>query len=247
MSSFSEKEGSFSKKLPIHIAIIMDGNGRWAKMRGLPRFYGHQKGVETARRIVYKAQEIGLQYLSLYTFSKENWQRPEEEIRVLFKLLEEYLLRELPTMKERGIRLRALGDIEDLPLHLQQIIRRVEEETKECNKLQVLLALSYGGRQEILKACKILCERIMKGELSLDNLKEETLRRGFYLPDVPDPDLLIRTGGEIRLSNFYLYQLAYTELYFTPVLWPDFTEEDFFKAIEEYERRERRFGRVYEF
>jgi undecaprenyl diphosphate synthase len=246
MTGHEKAEPLSLEKLPQHVAIIMDGNGRWAKARGLPRVYGHKKGVETARKIVLKNQEIGIKYLSLFTFSKENWQRPEAEIQALFQLLEEYLLKELPTMKEKGIRLRVMGDKEDLPENLQEVIDLAEKETRANEKLNLILALSYGGRAEILRATRKLAERIKKGDLPSEVISEELFRQFFYLPDVPDPDLLIRTGGEMRISNFYLFQLAYTELYFTPVLWPDFTEDEYLKALLDFQRRERRFGKVYE-
>ncbi len=246
MTDHERAEPLSLEKLPQHVAIIMDGNGRWAKARGLPRVFGHKKGVETARKIVLKSQELGIKYLSLFTFSKENWRRPKAEIQALFQLLEEYLLMELPTMKEKGIRLRVMGDKEDLPENLQKIINLAEKETSANEKLHLILALSYGGRSEILQAVKKLAEKIKKGGLLLEVISEEIFRQFLYLPDVPDPDLLIRTGGELRISNFYLFQLAYTELYFTPILWPDFTEEDYLKALLDFQRRERRFGKVYE-
>jgi len=235
------------ERLPNHVAIIMDGNGRWAKARGLPRVFGHKKGVETARKIVIKSQELGIKYLSLFTFSKENWQRPKEEIEALFQLLKEYLLNELSTLKEKGIRLRVMGDKEDLSEDLREVISLAEKETSANEKLHLILALSYGGKAETLRAARLLGERIKRNELSTDDISERTFRECLYLPDVPDPDLLIRTGGEMRISNFYLFQLAYTELYFTPVLWPDFTEKEYLKALLEFQRRERRFGKVYEF
>jgi undecaprenyl diphosphate synthase len=246
MTNHEKAEPLSLEKLPQHVAIIMDGNGRWAKARGLPRVYGHRKGVETARKIVLKSQEIGIKYLSLFTFSKENWQRPEAEIQALFQLLEEYLIKELPTMKEKGIRLRVMGDKEDLPENLQEVIDLAEKETRANEKLHLILAISYGGRAEILQAARKLVEKIKKRNFFSDLISEELFRQFLYLPDVPDPDLLIRTGGEMRISNFYLFQLAYTELYFTPVLWPDFTEDEYLKALLDFQRRERRFGKVYE-
>jgi undecaprenyl diphosphate synthase len=233
--------------LPRHVAIIMDGNGRWAKRQGLPRILGHKRGVEVARKIIVKSRELGIPYLTLFAFSKENWQRPREEVETLLDLLAEYLDQELPLMLEKEIRLRVIGDKEDFPETLQKKIDQVENLTSRNNKMTLVLALSYSGRAEILRALRKIAEKIGKTELSPEALSEETLKKFFYFPELPDPDLLIRTSGELRISNFFLYQIAYTEFYFSQFLWPDFTEEEFLRALYSYQQRERRFGRVYEF
>jgi len=222
----------------------MDGNGRWARRRGLPRFFGHLEGVKTAKRIITKACEIPIPVLTLYAFSRENWERPREEVAVLMDLLRAYLREELPTMLERGIRFRVIGERERFPGDIQEMIARVEEETAHGERMTLVLALSYGARHELARAAQLLAEEVCAGRLRPEDITPETLSRYLYTVDLPDPDLLIRTSGEMRLSNFLLYQCAYTEFYFTPVLWPDFTEEEFLKALADYQRRERRFGRV---
>ena len=232
------------ERLPRHVAIIMDGNGRWARRRGLPRFYGHREGVKVVKRIITKACEIPIPVLTLYAFSRENWERPQEEIMVLMELLRAYLREELPEMKARGIRFRVIGERERFPSDIQEMIARCEEETASCSRMTLVLALSYGGRAEIVRAVKLLAEEVKAGKVSPEAITPETFARYLYTADLPDPDLLIRTSGEQRISNFLLYQCAYTEFYFTPVLWPDFTEEEFLKALLDYQRRERRFGRV---
>ncbi len=232
------------ERLPRHVAIIMDGNGRWAKKRGLPRFYGHRQGVKTAKRIITKACEIPIPVLTLYAFSRENWERPPEEIAVLMELLRAYLREELPEMKARGIRFRVIGERERFPRDIQEMIARCEAETASGERMTLVLALSYGGRAEIARAARLLAEEVKEGRISPEEITPEVFARFLYTADLPDPDLLIRTSGEQRLSNFLLYQSAYTEFYFTPVLWPDFTEEEFLKALEDFQRRERRFGRI---
>ncbi len=232
------------EKLPSHVAIIMDGNGRWAKKRGLPRFFGHMEGVKRVRPIVEKTVALGIPYLTLYAFSKENWQRPEEEKKVLFELLIEYLKKEVPELKEKGVRLNTIGDLEDFPENVQKIIYWAKEETKQCEKLLLTLALSYGGRSEILRAVRLISQEVQKGKISPEEIDEALFRKFLYTSNIPDPDLLIRTGGEIRISNFLIFQCAYTEFYFTRVFWPDFTEDEYMKALADYARRERRFGRV---
>ncbi|OAQ21145.1 isoprenyl transferase [Thermosulfurimonas dismutans] len=232
------------ERLPRHVAIIMDGNGRWARRRGLPRFYGHREGVKVVKRIITKACEIPIPVLTLYAFSRENWERPQEEIMVLMELLRTYLREELPEMKTRGIRFKVIGERERFPSDIQEMIARCEEETASCSRMTLVLALSYGGRAEIVRAVRLLAEEVKAGKVSPEAITPETFARYLYTADLPDPDLLIRTSGEQRISNFLLYQCAYTEFYFTPVLWPDFTEEEFLKALRDYQRRERRFGRV---
>ena len=222
----------------------MDGNGRWAKSRGLPRVYGHKKGAEVARHIIDKTCDLGIPYLTLFAFSKENWQRPEHEVQVLFMLLEDYLDKELPEMQKKGIRFRSIGDIEEFPKKLYNKIREVEEKTKNNKNMTLCLALNYGGKQDILRAVKKIVEGVKKGKILPENITEKLFKAHLHTSDIPDPDLLIRTSGELRISNFYLFQLAYTELYFTPVFWPDFNEEEYIKALISYQQRERRFGKV---
>ncbi len=232
------------EKLPQHVAIIMDGNGRWAKRRGLPRFYGHREGVKTAKRIITKACEIPIPVLTLYAFSRENWNRPAREVAALMDLLRAYLREELPVMLEKGIRFRVIGERERFPEDIQALIRDCEEKTASGTRMTLVLALSYGGRAEIARAARLISQAVKAGDLEPEEVTPEVFRNYLYTADLPDPDLLIRTSGEQRISNFLLYQCAYTEFYFTPVLWPDFSEEEFLKALKEYQGRERRFGRV---
>ncbi len=223
-------------KLPHHVAIIMDGNGRWAKKRGLPRIKGHERGIKRAGEILDLSVYLGIKYLTLYTFSKENWKRPKSEVDFLMSRLKDYLKKNRKKVKEENIRFQVIGDKEDLDSDLQEIIRETEEESKENTGLTLSLALSYGGRQEILKAVnKILKEGFSK----IDEGKFST-----YLFPVPDVDLLIRTSGEYRVSNFLLWQIAYAEFYFTKKLWPEFKRKEYLKALLEYQRRERRFGGI---
>lgn len=243
----SSKISLNSNNLPRHVAIIMDGNGRWAKKQGFPRIFGHKKGAEVAKKIIIKSRELGIPYLTLFAFSKENWQRPLEEVSALLSLLMEYLDSELVTMIEKEIRFRVIGDREDFPTELRNKILEVEKKTAPFQKMTLVLALSYSGRAEIIRAVKEIAKKVQRSELQPDEIDENQFRKFFYFPDLPDPDLLIRTSGELRISNFLLYQLAYTEFYFTEILWPEFTEEEFLKALEAYQKRERRFGKIYEF
>lgn len=230
--------------LPKHIAIIMDGNGRWAQQRGLPRLEGHFAGVGAVRRVVEACRDIGIPYLTLYTFSTENWRRPKEEVEGLMLLLREQLLSQTPELKEKGVRVIVIGKREELPLELQEQIRQSEEETASNSDLHLILAINYGGRAEIIQACKKIIQAAKKGEL--DDIDENIFSSFLYTKDLPDPDLLIRTAGEKRVSNFLLWQIAYTEFYITDTLWPDFTKEDLLLAIEEYKRRKRKFGGLVE-
>ncbi|MEA1971518.1 MAG: isoprenyl transferase [Thermodesulfobacteriota bacterium] len=232
------------EKLPRHIAIIMDGNGRWAKKNLLNRIMGHKKGAESVRLVVKTCRELGIQYLTLYAFSIENWQRPENEVRALSSLLEEYLRLELQEMKKTDIKLITIGDTGKLPETVKDVLFDVMEKTSENRGMVLNLALSYGGRDEIVDAAK----RILRDSKSID-IDENTITKDFFsrylhTANIPDPDLLIRTSGEYRLSNFLLWQLAYTELYFTDVLWPEFSRDDLIEAIMDYQRRERRFGLI---
>jgi len=233
-------------KLPRHVAIIMDGNGRWAKSKGLPRIYGHKKGAEVAKKIIYKTKELGIPYLTLFAFSKENWLRPEEEIKTLLELLKVYLDAEFEEMKKGGIKFKVIGDKEDFPKDLQEKLELIEKTTEKNDEMVLCMALSYGGKNEIVKATRKLAEEVKKGKISPEDIDEKLFRNFLDTKDIPDPDLLIRTSGEMRISNFLLFQLAYTEFYFTSIYWPDFDENEYLKALYSYQQRERRFGRVYE-
>ena len=230
------------RRLPRHVAIIMDGNGRWAKERGLRRVKGHVAGAESVRAVVRLARRLGIEYLTLYTFSEENWQRPTAEIRALMNLLSRYLRQELAEMLENNIALRAIGDLQRLPEDLQRELLRTEEATREGARMTLILALSYGGRSEIVRAAQSLAGDLLAGRLGLEDIDLETFASRLFTTGIPDPDLLIRTSREFRLSNFLLWQLAYTELYFTDTLWPDFRENEFIQALVEYQQRDRRFG-----
>ncbi len=226
------------KKLPEHVAIIMDGNGRWAKKRGLPRIKGHEKGIKRVLSTIEIADYIGIKHLTLYTFSKENWKRPESEISHLMKLLKKYLKENQKKFTEDDIVFNTIGDIEDFDEELQTLIRETMENTKNHKGLVLTLALSYGGRQEIVKAVK----NIIKDKINYEKIDQNLFSK--YLSNVPDVDLMIRTSGEIRISNYLLWQISYAELYFTKVLWPDFKKSEFLKAIIDYQKRERRFGEI---
>lgn len=223
---------------PTHIAIIMDGNGRWAQRQGLSRTEGHRAGVRAARAIVTECRTIGIKYLTLYTFSQENWGRPRDEITVLFQLLVRFLKEELPSMERNGIRLRVFGEMTQLPLAARTALNHAMLRTRDCCDMTVNLALNYSGREEILRAARAL---VAAGVDEAD-ITEERFRAGLYSSDQPDPDLLIRTSGEQRLSNYLLFQCAYSELYFTDVYWPDFTPQELYKALHDYAGRTRRFG-----
>lgn len=232
--------------LPRHVAIIMDGNGRWATRRGLSRIQGHRRGKDSVRAIVEKAREIGIEYLTLYAFSSENWQRPEREVAALMQLLRRYLRSEVAKMMRYGIRLRAIGNLRKLPSPVLADLREVERKTARNERMTVLLAVSYGSREEITRAARALARRVRDGTLTPEEIDEDTFAAALGTAGVPDPDLLIRTSGEMRLSNFLLWQLAYTELYVTDTLWPDFREPEFLAALEIYKSRQRRFGRTTE-
>lgn len=231
-------------KLPRHIAIIMDGNGRWAKKRGLPRIAGHSAGVRTVKKTVRAAGEIGLKFLTLYTFSTENWKRPREEVSAIMRLLEETTRREIDELDKNNVRLITTGRIEELSPRRRAILERATQKTKGNTGLTLNLALSYSGRLEILDAVRKIAESVKNNGIKITNINEKLFSQYLYTKDLPDPDLLIRTSGEMRISNFLLWQTSYTELYITEVLWPDFTAEDFYRAISNYQERERRFGRL---
>lgn len=228
--------------LPRHVAIIMDGNGRWAKRRGLPRLRGHEEGVKRAWETVEACRELGIEVLTLYAFSSENWQRPPEEVRGLMGLLERYLREELDRLGQHGVQLRAIGDLSRLPPAVRELVEEAMRRTAGQRGMVLNLALSYGGREEILRAVRRLVQLALRGEIHPDQIDERLFASCLYTDGLPDPDLLIRTSGEMRISNFLLWQLAYTEIYVTPVLWPDFDREELRRALEEYARRERRFG-----
>ncbi|KMZ40452.1 MULTISPECIES: isoprenyl transferase [Bacillales] len=233
-----------SGKIPEHVAIIMDGNGRWANKRSLPRVAGHRAGMKAVKEVVKAADEIGVRYMTMYAFSTENWKRPRDEVDFLMKLPQEFLSTELDELIERGVRIRMLGSKNELPSHTLKALLEAEERTKENSGLQLNFALNYGGRDELAKAFSVMAAQVKAGELQPEQLTEELISSYLYTSEIPDPDLLIRTSGEIRLSNFMLWQLAYTELWFTDVLWPDFTREHFYQAIVEYQGRARRYGAV---
>jgi len=233
-------------KIPAHIAIIMDGNGRWAARRGEPRFLGHKKGVDAVKRIVDEASGMGIQYLTLYTFSAENWKRPEAEIKALMSILITTLNSEMERLKSNNIRVLAIGNIESLPYDVQKTLRQTIRSTSRNTGLSLVLALSYGGRQDIIYAVQRINLDIRKKKISLLDISAELFRSYLSTANIPDPELLIRTGGEYRISNFLLWEIAYTEFYFTRTLWPDFDKEEFREAIIEYQNREKRFGETSE-
>jgi undecaprenyl diphosphate synthase len=242
-SSSSESSSAAERaNLPRHVAIIMDGNGRWAQRRGLLRIRGHVAGVESVRTVTRQARKLGISYLTLFAFSEENWQRPAREIRVLMALLRRYLSRELVEMQENQIALKAIGDLKRLPRPVQEDLARTSAATAGGAQMVLTLALSYGGRTEIVQAAQALAREAAAGRLKPEDIDAPLFARYLYTAGLPDPDLLIRTSGECRLSNFLLWQSAYTELYLTETLWPDFREEDFLKALAAYQQRERRFG-----
>ena len=234
-----------SDLLPKHVAIIMDGNGRWAEARSLPRIAGHREGIKSLRECITLCLELGVQALTIYAFSQENWNRPAAEISSLMGLLEHYLSTERTKLIEQGVRFRTIGRIESLPASALQWVRAAEQETAHLDKLNLTVALSYGGRAEIVDAVRGIVRDVLEGRVHRTDIDESMFAQFLYTSDQSDPDLLIRTSGETRISNFLLWQLAYTELYFTPTLWPDFRRREFLLALLEYQRRERRFGRVF--
>lgn len=232
------------KDIPKHIAIIMDGNGRWAKKRGLHRTEGHRRGIKVVEDMIEEAARLGIKVLSLYAFSTENWIRPKSEINMLFRALDHFLSRKTTQMIKNNIKLRTMGDVDSFPASTKKAIIDSKEKTKHCSGLIVNLALNYGSRPEILNAVKEITKEVLRGAFDLKDLNEEKFSQFLYTKDLLDPDLLIRTSGEVRLSNFMLWQLSYAELYFCKKFWPDFTKEDLKLAIEDYQNRERRFGDI---
>ena len=239
----SFKEKIDSERLPAHVAIIMDGNGRWAKERGYDRVYGHQHGVISVRECSEGAAEIGIKYLTLYAFSTENWNRSKEEVDALMELLIDTIEKETPTLNKNNIRLLAIGDLERLPEGAKAKLNRCMLETSSNDRMSLVLALSYSSRWEITNAVTQIAERVKAGNLNPEDITDELITQNLTTKNIPDPDLMIRTSGEIRISNFLLWQLAYSELYFTDTHWPDFRKENLYEAIVEYQKRERRFGK----
>src|SRR5256712_8923075 len=233
-----------AKSVPQHIAIIMDGNGRWAKAQGLARIKGHEEGARAARECVEACAELKVEYLTLYAFSAENWQRPKSEVFALMRLLEKFLKEKTPELVEKNVRLQAIGRLTDLPESCQQQLHKTIEQTSGNNGLTLILALSYGGRLEIIDGIKRLLRAVELRHIDQGMIDDEMFSKHLYTRYYPDPDLLIRTSGEMRLSNFLLWQLSYTEMYVTPKLWPDFTRKDLTAAVEDYGRRQRRYGAV---
>lgn len=233
-------------KLPEHIAIIMDGNGRWAKEHSKPRIYGHKHGVKSVRNIVEGAGEIGLKYLTLYAFSTENWNRPKLEVTALMQLLVNTISKEVASLNKNNVRLMAIGDLNSLPNNCNEELQKAIEKTKDNKGLTVVLALSYSAKWEILNAVKNLSKDIIENKIEIKDVSEEAFKNYLGTKDIPDPELLIRTSGEHRISNFLLWQIAYAELYFSNKLWPDYRKEDLFEAIVNFQNRERRFGLISE-
>lgn len=233
-----------AENAPQHVAIIMDGNGRWATQRGFPRIEGHRRGVETVRTITLAARDLGVRMLTLYAFSIENWKRPQEEVGALMGLLEYYLKKELETFVRDRVRFRTIGKTDELPAGVQKLLRATTEETKHFTDYSLVLALNYGSRTEVFDAARAYAAAVASGKEKLNDSSWATFHRYLYTADMPDPDLVIRTSGETRISNFLLMQAAYAEFVFTPVLWPDFTKADLATAIADYNRRERRFGQT---
>ncbi len=233
----------FDKPIPKHVAAIMDGNGRWAKKQGfVAKLKGHEAGAETIRAVLRACDKVGVRYLTLYAFSTENWKRSDAEVAGLMKLLREFLIKNTDELIEKGIRLRTIGQIEKLPEKTREELERSIEKSKHCNKLDLILALSYGSRAEIVDCVRQIASDVKSGKLNPEEITEDTIVKNLYAPDVPDPELMIRTSGEFRLSNFLLWQLSYSEIFVTPTLWPDFRENEFYAAIAAFQNRSRRFG-----
>jgi undecaprenyl diphosphate synthase len=235
-----------STKLPKHLAIIMDGNGRWAKQKGLLRAFGHESGTKSVKLIIEASAKLGIDFLTLYAFSTENWNRPKLEVETLMKVLINSLRKELPTLQNNNIKLNAIGNLEKLPKSAQKELQDVIAKTKDNTRLTLTLALSYGAREEITNAVRNISNKVKNNIISIDAIDDSIINEHLYTQNLPDVDLLIRTSGEHRISNFLLWQIAYAELYFTDILWPDFKEEDLYEAIISYQKRERRFGKTSE-
>jgi len=242
----SLKSNIHPETLPKHIAIIMDGNGRWAKEKGRLRVFGHENGTRSVRTTVECCAELGIKHLTLYALSTENWNRPKLEVKTLMQLLISSLKKEMNTMQKNSIRLNAIGNLEHLPTRVREELLHVIDETKNNTLMTLTLALSYGSRDELVNATRQICEKVKNNKISVENIDEPLINQHLYTQNLPDVDLLIRTSGEKRISNFLLWQIAYAELYFTDVYWPDFTNENLFEAIINYQKRERRFGKTSE-
>ena len=232
--------------IPKHIAIIMDGNGRWAKKKGAIRVFGHQNAIQSVRETAKSCAEMGVKYLTLYAFSTENWSRPKVEVDTLIELLLDTIPKEIPTLMENNVQLQTIGNTKTLPNNCRKNLKKAIIETKKNTGLTLILALSYGGRWEIIQAVKSIASKVKKGELEVDGIDIDTFNNNLKTANIPDPELMIRTGGEMRISNFMLWQIAYTELYVTEILWPDFRKKDLYAAISSYQKRERRFGKTSE-
>ncbi len=246
MKDILDKIKSNKEKVPVHVAIIMDGNGRWAKKNGKERIYGHQEGTKSVKEVIRASVNAGVKYLTLYAFSKENWRRPKEEVDFLMELLIRSIESELDELKSNGIRLLVIGDTDSLPEKVKDKVDNALEETKNNDTLYLIIALNYGARWEITQMTKKIAERVKKGEIYVDDIDDKMVASHLTTAGIPDPELMIRTSGEKRISNFLLWQLAYTELYFTDKFWPEFKEADFYEAILDYQKRERRFGKISE-
>jgi di-trans,poly-cis-decaprenylcistransferase len=242
----SVKEKLNFDNLPKHVAIIMDGNGRWAKSQNKERTFGHKNAIKAVREAISACNEVGIPYLTLYTFSTENWNRPTEEVDTLMNLLSSTLLQEAEEIFSKGIRIRAIGDLEALPENVRNQLYNIMELTKNNTKGNLTLALSYGSQKEILNAVKELCKKVKNGDINENDIDEHLFQQHLYTKEIPPVDLLIRTSGEVRVSNFLLWQIAYAEMQFIDVLWPDFTKETFFQCILDYQTKERRFGKISE-
>ena len=242
----SIKEKINSEKLPQHVAVIMDGNGRWAKSRDQERTFGHKNAIKAVREVINACNEVNIPYLTLYTFSTENWNRPTEEVNTLMDLLSSTLLQEAEEIFSKGLRIHAIGDLKRLPDTVREQLLNIIELTKNNNKGNLILALSYGSQREILNAVKEISKKVKDGEVDINDIDEKLFENHLYTKDFPPVDLLIRTSGEVRISNFLLWQIAYAELQFLDTLWPDFTKEDFFQCIVNYQSKERRFGKTSE-
>ncbi len=234
------------EKLPRHIAVIMDGNGRWAKKHGKPRIFGHKNGVTSVREITEAAAELGVEYLTLYAFSTENWNRPKLEVNALMGLLVETIQKEVSTLNKNNIRLQAIGDISKLPSKSLKALKGAMEDTKQNSRMTLVLALNYSAKWEIVNATKKIAKSVEAGKVVAEDIDESTITNALETTGMPDPELLIRTSGETRISNFLLWQIAYAELYFTPIFWPEFRKKDLYQAIIDFQQRERRFGKISE-